>query len=672
MHIKSKLHACICITITGITVSLAGISLLSAQSINLDDLMETGAILGIRGNEADTRLGALVSQGGDFNNDGIDDVIIGTYQNGVDTLSRDCFVIFGSTGLTGVFDLSTLNQPDNLSGTLFQGISEFDRFCVSISAAGDINNDSVSDIMIGANSADSNSQSSTGQSYIIFGTDSLPAAFNISNLNSPGQLSGITINGATEFDFSGVSLSIAGDINDDGRQDILIGANSADPNGQFAAGIAYSLFGQNSFQNTIDLSELNAPAGTPGTQLKGEAGFDNFGRNVSRLGDFNGDDIDDFILYAGQTDSSDDRFGAIYIVFGQSNFPEDVESSELNLPGNPQAVSITIRNPDDSSFIVVDSAGDINNDGFDDALVGLRSARSNQTSFGKAYILFGQSGLTGSFNLSDINSAGSPSGLILTNNEPGLQLGTAVGGSADINNDGIEDAIIGAASSTASSAFIIFGNDNLPVSELEVTELNNSEEFTGLRISNSEIFAQLGTSTDNAGDFNGDSIDDMIIGAPGTSFNGSGSAGAAYVFFGRNHTDIKISKTNNANHADSQSLINYIITVENAGFTQQDNITVQDMLPATLINAAWTCAPSGSASCTANGTGDISDTISLPFNTSVVYQLQAEINTTEGDVIVNQASIILEAGQMDMDLTNNFATDIDIVGLFADGMERTQ
>src|SRR4028119_2228578 len=117
--------------------------------------------------------------------------------------------------------------------------------------------------------------------------------FNLSTLNGSN---GFAINGIAAADFSGSSVSSAGDVNGDGIDDLIIGARFADANGISLAGQSYVVFGSNSgFGADLNLWDLN---GSNGFAINGIAVFDQSGSSVSSAGDVNGDGFDDLIIGA--------------------------------------------------------------------------------------------------------------------------------------------------------------------------------------------------------------------------------------------------------------------------------------------------------------------------------------------------------------------------------------
>ena len=143
----------------------------------------------------------------------------------------------------------------------------------------------MADLIIGAFGADPNGNSGAGESYVVFGEAGVGStgALELSSLDGSD---GFVINGIDEVDYSGRSVSGAGDINGDGVADLIIGANYADSNGNNYAGKSYVVFGGAGTGSTGAL-ELSSLDGSDGFVINGIDGFDNSGRSVSGAGDIN-------------------------------------------------------------------------------------------------------------------------------------------------------------------------------------------------------------------------------------------------------------------------------------------------------------------------------------------------------------------------------------------------
>ncbi|MBD2155301.1 FG-GAP repeat protein [Leptolyngbya sp. FACHB-16] len=265
----------------------------------------------ITGISPEDQAGYAVSQIGDVNNDGIDDLLIGAPSadpNGFS--SGQAYVVFGrSGGFPANLGLSALNGS---TGFRINGLSEEGRLGSAVSGAGDFNGDGINDFMVGAPNADRNTTAS-GRVYVVFGrSGGFPATFNLSELNGTN---GFVLNGAAGEDQVGAAISSAGDINDDGFDDLLIGAPGADPNG-LSSGRSYVVFGRTgSYSAQLDLSDLDS---ADGFQINGISAGDESGRSLSRIGDVNGDGVDDLIISAPNADpDGNSSAGESYVIYGQ-------------------------------------------------------------------------------------------------------------------------------------------------------------------------------------------------------------------------------------------------------------------------------------------------------------------------------------------------------------------
>jgi len=223
-----------------------------------------------------------VSSAGDINNDGIDDLVVSAHLADPDgkTNAGKTFVIYGqSEGFSASLDVSTL---DGSNGFVINGAEASESSGISVSGVGDVNNDGVDDLVIGAYLSDANGTFDAGKSYVVFGNDGgLGSSFDLSTLDGSN---GFSISGIGPRDQSGQFVSGAGDINGDGINDIIIGMR----NSYFQVygnepGESYVVFGQSEgFSANLNLSELD---GNNGFLIRGVDPGDSSGEIVSGAGD---------------------------------------------------------------------------------------------------------------------------------------------------------------------------------------------------------------------------------------------------------------------------------------------------------------------------------------------------------------------------------------------------
>jgi len=552
--------------IAGSTHSLAGGFF--GPSLELSTLNGANGFV-CNGIEAGDLSGRTVFGAGDVNGDGVEDFVIGApYADPNGTDSGESYVVFGGAGVGvgGALELSSLNGA---SGFVINGIDVGDLSGWSVSTAGDVNGDGFDDLIFGARRADPNGADS-GESYVVFGGPGVGAgdALELSSLNGGN---GFVLNGIDTGDWSGWSVSGAGDVNGDGSDDIIIGAHGADPNGLFS-GESYVVFGGPGVGagGTLELSALN---GANGFVITGIDTYDYSGRSVSCAGDINGDGFTDLIIGAFIADPNGDRSGESYVVFGGAGL---VAGGVLELSSLNGANGFVINGIDagDVSGRSVSGAGDVNGDGFNDLIIGASGAGPNgQGSAGESHVVFGAPGIGagGALELSTLDGA---NGFVINGIDVGDRSGRSVSGAGDINGDGFEDLIIGAPVADpngefSGASYVVFGGLGVGAGgALELSSLNGANGFVCNGI---DAIDSSGRSVSGAGDVNGDGFDDIIIGAFYAGPNGLFS-GESYVVFGRGPCDADLNGDGAIDTADLGLLIGQFGTAGPAADLNGDGI----------------------------------------------------------------------------------------------------
>ena len=444
---------------------------------------------------------------------------------------------------------------DGTAGFVLKGVDSDDFSGWSVSNAGDVNGDGIDDLIIGARDADPNGRSEAGESYVVYGrTTGFPATFELRSLfpeaGGDGTV-GFVLKGIDANDRSGYSVSGAGDVNGDGIDDLIVGALEASPNGVNGAGESYLVFGRTTgFPAAFELRSLFPEAGGDGTTgfvLKGIDADDESGFSVSNAGDVNGDGIDDLIIGARLANAG----GESYVVFGRNTgFPATFELRSLfPVAGGDGTEGFALKAIDavDQSGISVSNAGDVNGDGIDDLIIGASSPNPNgKDNAGESYVVFGRNtGFPAAFELTSLlppAGGDGTEGFVLGGIDPHDHAGGSVSNAGDVNGDGIDDLLIGAevavphGASGAGESYVVFGRTTGFPAAFQLFSLfpeaggDGTEGFVLKGIGRSDF---SGNSVSNAGDVNGDGIDDLIIGASGGDPNGRASAGESYVVFGR-------------------------------------------------------------------------------------------------------------------------------------------
>jgi len=376
-------------------------------------------------------LGLSVSSAGDINGDGLADVIVGA--KGISGGVGKSYVVFGKTNSTAV-DLGSLGT----GGFVIDGEAS-SASGTSVSGAGDVNGDGLADIIVGASTITTN----TGRSYVVFGKTNTTTV----SLASLGT-AGFSITGEATANYSGSSVSGAGDVNGDGLADLIVGAYGNTTN----TGRSYVVFGKND-NVTVSLSSITSGGGL-GFAISGEATTNYSGASISSAGDVNGDGLSDLIVGAYGNDTGGTDVGRSYVVFGKNDGTvvslATIAAGTGGFAINGQATTL------DFSGASVSSAGDFNGDGLADLIIGATQNDTGGANAGRSYVVYGKSSTT-AVNLSDVSSG--IGGFAINGEGANNQSGASVASAGDINGDGLTDLLVSSTlyNSSAGRTYVIFG-----------------------------------------------------------------------------------------------------------------------------------------------------------------------------------------------------------------------
>ncbi len=417
--------------------------------------------------QASAHFATSVGSAGDVNGDGISDVVVGApdYDGGQADEGK-VFVYHGSPSGPSATPSWTA-EADQASA----------HFGCSVGTAGDVNGDGYSDLIVGAYLYDAG-ETDEGRAFVYHGSPS--------GLGTTPAWTGESNVAGAQY---GYAVGTAGDVNGDGFSDVIVGAPLY-ANGQTAEGAAYVYHG--SASGLSGAFAFKTESNQAGAWL---------GYAVSTGLDMDGDGYAEVLVGAPRFDDPEADEGATFIFHGSASglSPTYWAFFESNQSGALYGSAVS-------------AAGDVNGDGYADAVVGAPKYDDGEVDEGRFFVLRGNAGGV----LQDTHP--------FQVDQAGAELGGAVAGVGDVNGDGFADVVVGA-------RFFDAGQSD----EGRVYFFNGAGGGLFANVSwtaeSDQAGAHFGASVAAAGDVNGDGFADVIVGAPDFD-NGQADEGRAFLYKG--------------------------------------------------------------------------------------------------------------------------------------------
>lgn len=368
--------------------------------------------------------------------------------------------------------------------------------------------------------------------------------------------SAMRVTGASADELFGYTVSMAGDLDGDGKSDAAVGAIHHNTNVSYAGAV---------YVMGDDATE--GPVGADVPVWFGESAGDRLGYGLASAGDLDGDGLDDLAMGAPTLSDESGTVGGVYLAFGPATAGGSVSEADLRLTGmrdgdklgqylnsasdltgdglqdlaiaaygyegyfgedgavyvisgdaksgavDDAATAMIVSPIGDGSFGTALTTGDLNGDGFPDLVIGASGSDVGAANAGQVFTLYGP--LVGTINAVDADST-------ITSFQEDAYLGLAISAGGDTNGDGYADLLVGepyAWSEDQGQGLLYEGPVSGELGPVDATFRVNGEVSS----------AHAGRAVELSGDYNGDGLADPVVGLSSTSLETGELTASAYV-----------------------------------------------------------------------------------------------------------------------------------------------